>query len=224
MTPLIIDYGHGGLIDGVYQTPGGKQYTFTDVMPNLTLYEGVSNRMTAAALMRAALAAGYPVFDCVADQWVRTGLHWSDLQQKDISLTARVNSANQHPDGLLVSCHSNAVGNAISGASQSANGIDIYTSRGTTRSDAVATSVYNSFADNMQGLRMRSGDWQDGDVDHEANFTIIAKTTMPAVLGEVGFFTNLSDARYLHDINNHGQIALCYWYGVRSYLEGGTDV
>ncbi|MHA2085935.1 MAG: hypothetical protein ACXABD_19500, partial [Candidatus Thorarchaeota archaeon] len=67
--PLLIDYGHGGLIDGVYQTPGGKQYTFTDVDPNLVLYEGVSNRKTAAALMRLAREAGVPVFDVVADVW-----------------------------------------------------------------------------------------------------------------------------------------------------------
>ena len=27
---IIIDYGHGGMIDGEYQTPGGKQYHFTE--------------------------------------------------------------------------------------------------------------------------------------------------------------------------------------------------
>ena len=58
MKPLLIDYGHGGLINGEYQTPGGKQYTHTDVDPPLTLYEGVSNRMSAAALMRLALNEG----------------------------------------------------------------------------------------------------------------------------------------------------------------------
>ncbi len=223
MTPLIIDYGHGGLIDGVYQTPGGKQYTFTDVQPPLTLYEGVSNRKTAAALMRLALMAGYPVWDCVADRQVLSAPLWSDLQQLDISLSARVRSANNFPAGLLISCHSNAVGNAIKGPSQSANGIDIYTSRGTTRADAVASSVYDSFKENMQGLRVRAGDYVDGDSDHEADFYIVRKTVMPAVLGEIGFFTNLSDAQYLAELQNHGQIALCYWYGIEEHLRRGTQ-
>lgn len=222
MIPLIIDYGHGGLIDGVYQTPGGKQYTHTDVQPPLTLYEGVSNRMTAAALMRLALMEGYPVWDCVADQQVRSAPIWSDLEQADVRLSTRVASANQHPTGLLISCHSNAVGNAIRGPSQSANGIDIYTSKGNTRADAVASAVYESFKVHIKGLRVRAGEFSDGDSDHEADFYIVRKTLMPAVLGEVGFFTNLADAQYLAALENHSQIARCYWYGVKEYLQQGA--
>ena len=63
------------------------------------LYEGVSNRMTAAALMRLAHSAGVPVFDVVADQWITDMPSWEDLQQHDVSLQARVQSANAHRMG-----------------------------------------------------------------------------------------------------------------------------
>jgi len=216
--PLLIDYGHGGLIDSVYQTPGGKQYTCTDVQPPLTLYEGVSNRMSAAALMRLAHSAGVPVFDVVADQWITDMPSWEDLQQLDVSLQARVQSANAHPDGILISCHSNAIGTSIRGPSLAANGIDIYTYYGESGADPIASSIWQSFKDNQNALRVRSGDWTDGDPDCEAGFYILRKTSMPAVLGEIGFFTNLHDAEYLSQLANHEQIAACYWYGVKPYV------
>ena len=216
--PLLIDYGHGGLIDGVYQTPGGKQYTFTDVCPELVLYEGVSNRKTAAALMRLAHAAGIPVFDVVADMWCTDPVSWEELEQRDISLQSRVLSANKHPDGILISCHSNAIGTTIRGPSQAANGIDIYTYYGESGADPIATAIWQSFKDNQNALRVRSGNWSDGDPDCEAGFYILRKTSMPAVLGEIGFFTNLHDAQYLADLENHETIAACYWYGVRDYV------
>ena len=36
---VIIDYGHGGMIDEKYQTPGGKQYHFTEPEV-LSIFEG----------------------------------------------------------------------------------------------------------------------------------------------------------------------------------------
>jgi len=222
MKPLLIDYGHGGLINDEYQTPGGKQYTHTDVDPPLTLYEGVSNRMSAAALMRLALNEGAPVFDVVADRWVTVAPQWHDLEQRDVPLSARVRSANAHGRlSVLLSLHSNAIGNSIIGPSLAANGVDIYTSRGQTGADAVATDIFNAFK-SLNGLRLRGGEYTDGDPDHEADFYIVRKTVMPAVLGEVGFFTNLDDARYLANPHNHAAIASCYWYGVSKHLIGGN--
>ncbi len=44
---------------------------------------------------------------------------------------------------------------------------------------------------------MRRGQWSDGDVDYESGLWMLRKTVMPAVLGEHGFHTNLSDAQVL---------------------------
>jgi N-acetylmuramoyl-L-alanine amidase len=111
---------------------------------------------------------------------------------------------------LLVSCHSNAVGNNIRGPSLPAQGIEVYTSRGTTRSDAVAESLAESFRVNLASLRWRRV--------AEANFFILRRSTMPAVLGEVGFFTNIGDASFLLEPSNHAKISAAYWKGVSSWF------
>jgi len=210
MRCLIVDYGHGGMIDGTYQTPGGKQYHFTDQDPVVDIYEGVTNRMTAAALINLALADGVPVWDCVADRRWFDPVSWTDLEQRDISLVERARHANKHRLGLLVSCHSNAIGSSIYGASQSPRGVEVYTSRGHTTADDVAETLAESFRVNLSELRWRS--------IQEAGFYILRKTTMPAVLGEVGFFTNIDDARFLLDPANHAKIGQAYWNGVRQWL------
>ena len=210
MRSLILDYGHGGIIDGVYQTPGGKQYHFIEEDPIVSIYEGVTNRQTAAGLANLALEAGVPVWDCVGDRRISEPVIWTELVQADVPLSLRVRSANKHPCGLLVSCHSNAVGNNIRGPSLPAQGIEVYTSRGTTRSDAVAESLAESFRVNLAELRWRRV--------AEANFYILRRSTMPAVLGEVGFFTNLGDASFLLQPANHARISAAYWKGVSTWF------
>jgi N-acetylmuramoyl-L-alanine amidase len=224
-THLLLDYGHGGIIDGVYQTPGGKQYTHTSVSPPLVLYEGVSNRRTAWRLLRRALAAGVPVFDVVAARRYAPGVDappatWHDLEQLDVSLSRRTRAANKYRGGLYVSVHSNAIGNTISGPSRSARGVDVYTSHGQTAADPVADTLHAAFQEVLAGedMPVRRGDWRDDDADHEAGFWVLRKTAMAAVLGEVGFFTNIDDARFLDSERGQDLIAEAYWRGVGGWL------
>ena len=220
-TGVVIDYGHGGILDGEYQTPGGKQYTHTDASPPLFIGEGISNRMTAARLIRLLLDAGIPVVDAVAGRELVTSPEcFHSLEQRDISLSARVAVANRYPSHLFVSLHSNAVGNVIRGASQSARGAVIYTSRGQTSSDTVATSLHNAFAEAFEGepVKMRRGDFSDGDPDEESGFYVLRKTKGSAVLGEILFFTNLLDARYLLSSSGQDVIAGAYFNGIAPFL------
>ena len=60
---IVVDYGHGGMIDNQYQT-AGKQYTFSDY-DDYWIGEGVINRKIAAYLIRYALEAGVKVWDCL---------------------------------------------------------------------------------------------------------------------------------------------------------------
>ena len=65
---------------------------------------------------------------------------------------------------------------------------------------------------------MLDGDTRDGDHDMEARFWMLTKTKAPAVLGEMLFFVNIDDARYL--MSEHGQqvIAQAYFDGIVGYL------
>lgn len=220
---LLLDYGHGGVSpSGEYLTPGEKQYTFTS-HDDLFIGEGITNRETAWRLARLALAEGYEVYDVVAGHYLQGDPGFNDLEQQNVSLNTRVLNANQHdPDrSLLVSIHGNAIGDHIAGHGEPANGASFWTSKGQTLSDKVADTLHQAFtlAFSDEPVRTLRGDAaSDGDTDYEADFYVLRKSRMPAVLGEVLFFTNITDARYLLSARGQDVIANAYWSGIRPWM------
>lgn len=206
-----IDYGHGGLIDGQYQNTG-KQYTFTDHGDHW-IGEGLINRRIAAKVIGLLLRdTDAIVVDCVADVCWESGPHWYDLDQRDASLRERVKNANAQTLDIFVSLHSNAIGDDIRGPSRRPRGVSFFTSPGQTVADDYATAFYRAFED--QDLPIRPGHWGDADQDWEAPFYVLTKTRAPAVLAEVGFYTNYEDARYLQSEAGQDEIARCYVAGI----------
>jgi N-acetylmuramoyl-L-alanine amidase len=214
---IALDYGHGGWKGGLYpgsgayQTPGGKQYHHTD-SPPLSIYEGVVNRMIAARVVNLLRASGVRVYDVVANvEWREWPVAWEDMEQSDVALGTRVSRANRRPSWLYVSLHGNAVGNTIRGPSQSARGIEVYTSVGQTGSDKVADALVAAFKRHCEpDMPVRRGEWSDGDVDYERDFYVLKRTRGAAVLGEVGFFTNRQDATLLLDDSFQERVATAY--------------
>lgn len=202
-TELVVDYGHGR------ETPG-KYYEFTD-HGGLICREWITNRMTAARVIKAMVNAGRRVFDVVADRyWEADDVNapdwsWMKLESSDPPLSARCRRANKHPDGLGISFHSNAVGYSNKGPSLSARGATMYTSPGNTDSDIIAEWLYIEFvwAFAKQPVFMRKGDLRDGDHDMEARFAMLTKTAGTWVLPEMLFFVNIDDARFL--LSDQGQ-------------------
>ena len=178
---FLLDPGHGGVINGVYQTPG-KRSPVTD--DGRQLFEGEFNRKVVAKIK------------AYCDQ---AGISYVDLpdSKKDISLSARVSKANElyakRKSGekmVLISVHANAHGNGENWTN--AKGWEIYTTTGKTKSDDIATLIYKEMKLQFpnETYRLSSG---DGDPDREKNFYIIHKSSMPAVLSENFFMTNKSD-------------------------------
>ena len=220
---IVLDYGHGGLLDGVYQT-AGKRYRFTDQPDEVQVLEGVVNRRVAVWLAWLLADAGVAVFDPVANRAYRPGPpSWRDLEQTDVSLSKRVSRANAlRGPSLYLSIHSNALSDEVSGPSVAARGTTFWTSPGRTTSDAVATSLHAAFSacPNLTSrIPVRTGDLSDGDIDHEARFCVLEKTTGSAVVGEVGFYTNIHDARALLDPACQALIADCYLTGLKPWLK-----
>lgn len=225
---VCLDYGHGGLVEGAYQT-AGNQYTFTDA-EDYWIGEGVINRKCAARLMGLLLKSGTRVWDAVAQREWTWAPSWCELEQADVRLDARTDyanrvEANRRVEGfsLFLSLHSNAVGALAHGPSQPARGVSFYTAPGESTADAVASTLHAAFCARLaaEDFPMRSGDWADGDVDHEARLWVLRRTTAPAVLGEVGFFTNLTDARFLDSERGQQIIAESYFAGIQSWLVRG---
>ncbi len=99
------------------------------------------------------------------------------------SLAARVNAANAWPADYFISLHCNA------SATPEANGTEalVYSAQG--RSYPLAEDILDGIAD-ATGLRNRGVKLRPG-------LYVLRKTTMPAILLELGFITNPSDAAML---------------------------
>lgn len=198
----ILTYGHGGMLDvdgdgkPEYQT-AGKQYHFDS---GLSFYEGVFNRRVAAQVANILLAVGAEVHDGVAGRRITEPVRAEDLEQSDVSLARRVAYANKYRQDVLVDIHANAAGvTSLHGEGWSrAHGGMVFTSRGQTSSDAVATSLVGSMRAGVPQIKMRQEFVNDTDPDYEKDFYVLRKTQDAAVLIECGFFTNPAEAAFMY--------------------------
>lgn len=177
---VIIDNGHG--ID----TPG-------KCSPDKRVKEYLINRIVAHGAVSKLKELGYDARLLVPEI-------------NDISLGERVRRANKICDEvgagnvILISTHCNAAGGA--GEWLSAQGWSAYTTKGKTKSDLLANSLYGA-AERVFADRKIRRDMSDGDPDWEADFYIIRKTKCPAVLIENFFMDNKDDAEFL--LSKEGQ-------------------
>ena len=187
----IFDNGHGGIIDGVYQTAGKRSPIWPD---GSQLFEGEFNRAIVKRLMKLCNDAN---IDCV--NLVDTNV--------DIPLSTRTAQANEiyrntDKPCIYISIHANGF------TEESANGWSCYTSKGETQSDAIATILYEKAEAEFPDEYIRKDTYSDGDVDKEANFWVLAKTAMPAILSENFFMTNYDNChKYLMTEEGRDRIA-----------------
>ena len=165
-----IDKGHGGMIDGIYQTLPSKMYEHS---PTEIFYEGVWNRLIGDLLLSELEARG---IDCIDT----TG------SQMDIPLDIRVDVINtyyrKYPNLVLISLHANAGGGT---------GFEVWTSVGQTKSDVFAEVLAHEIMARFDEPFRQ--DKQDGDLDKEDHFYILKNTHCPAVLPECLFYDNYAD-------------------------------
>ncbi len=134
------------------------------------------------------------IVERIASKCNQLGIHHHILvpEDNDVPLSERCNRANQLKSKLpkiVVSVHGNAAG------VEQANGYEVWTSPGKTKSDQVATVFYNQIK-KLTDLKMRR-DNSDGDPDKESRFYILIHTKMPCILTENGFFTNEKECRLM---------------------------
>jgi len=165
---VLLDNGHGGLINGEYQTPG-KRKNWGD---KGTIYEGEFNRAIVNGIIQELTFLGIPYVNIAPEYW-------------DVRLETRVRRANKYPANkcFYVSVHSNAGGG---------NGSEFFTSPGDTKSDKIATIFGKEFQSEFPDRTLRT-DFSDGDLDKERRFYVLTKTKMPAVLTENFFMDNFEE-------------------------------
>lgn len=169
MKTILLDAGHGGVINGVYQTKGKRSPEFDQGV----LYEGEFNRAIVNRLIVMLEHHAVPYINLTS-----TNL--------DIGLDNRVDFANtlekDYKDTVYISIHANAGGGT---------GFEVFTSPGPTRSDDYAEVLIEQIEKEFSELRLRA-DTKDGDHDKEARFYVLTQTRMPSVLIECAFMDTKS--------------------------------
>ena len=211
---ILIDNGHG------VNTAGKKS-------PDKQLLEYKYNREIAIQLVAELKAKGYDAERIVTEE---TDISLGERCRRINAICNKIGTANV----ILISVHVNAAGSG--GVWRSAGGWCAYTTRGVTKSDAIATKLYEAaevslaaYAEALEagkktGLydskqRPFRTDYQDGDADQEADFYIIKNTKCPAVLTENLFMDNKTDMAFLLSEAGRKAIVDLHVNGIINYIK-----
>ena len=142
----------------------------------------------------------------------------------DISLTTRASLANDFwlrnskPKSMFISIHANAF------SSESARGTETYTANNASSASKNFAKVLNdNVVKTMKSLDVNA---KDRGVKSK-NFTVIDKASMPSVLVEYAFYSNLDDLKILK--NNRSELveatvkAICQFFGIEYKKEITTN-
>lgn len=152
----------------------------------------------------------------LSEMLVRSGIPYEVLvpEMSDVPLSERCRRANEIYDRnngrcFLISIHANAGGGS---------GIEVCTSRGKTRADAIAFELYNQLDEEFGGEWPMRADWADGDPDKEEDFYILSRTKCPAVLVELFFMDNEKDCRFILSGEGRQRCSSAIYKAIRNLL------
>lgn len=169
---IILDPGHGGIINGLPVTPGKRSPLWSD---NSILVEGEFTRDICKMLEFNLNKIGVEVFFTIRSEI-------------DLSLEDRVKFANQihksNPNCLYLSVHSNAGGGT---------GFEAYSSKGKSKADEYVKIFYEEFKKSFPKEKTRSS--SPIEYGKEENFYVLKNTNMPAVLTESLFMDTERECR-----------------------------
>ncbi|HEY9846901.1 MAG TPA: N-acetylmuramoyl-L-alanine amidase [Candidatus Caenarcaniphilales bacterium] len=127
-------------------------------------------------------------------------------QDRDLDLAPRVAYAEGLRADAFVSIHANS----INLSRPAINGLETYHAPGSSSGARLARTIHNSILGSIsvrdRGVR-------------QARFYVLRKTSMPAVLVEVGFVTGREDAAKLADPNYRSKMAAAITQGVLQYFQ-----
>ena len=190
-TLVILDNGHG--ID----TPGKRSPVWSN---GTQLFEWKFNRDIVDYIIQYLQVANISYVKLVEET-------------QDISLKERVDRINsifkEYKDKYkiyLISVHGNAADNA-----PTANGIEVFTSIGETKSDVIAEIFYSKLKN--LGWKMRPNRSNKGG--KEENFYILKNSHCPAILTENGFYTNEEECKKMLEFYWQKEIALAHYKAIQ---------
>ena len=127
-----------------------------------------------------------------------------------LPLSKRSMKANLSKADAFLSVHCN------SAIAPTAHGFEVFTTRGNSRADDLASKLYKRFE---QLGRTGRKDMADGDPDKEASFHVLTKTKMPAALFELEFIHNQQGHDFLSNQDSQVKMARALSDGILDYFE-----
>ena len=216
---VALDPGHAS------STPGKRSpYSACKVEPALDFYEYKFNREICNMLAKMLYEYGIEVFITTDKERDK------DI---DVSLTTRATRAwnkikASGKKGIFISVHANA--NGKGSVWDKAKGWSAYTTKGNNISDQLADCFYDEAEKMFDGKKLKiRTDKSDNDRDWEENFTVIfkmeqfstknGKPTVPAVLTENFFYSNIEDCKYLCETSNQLDIAKLHLNAILAFAD-----
>lgn len=200
----LLDNGHGGFINGVYQT-NPKYGKKSPIWPDgRQLFEGEFNRDVVKRIAKLLSEAKIEYKIIVPEE--------TDISLQDRAVRANNIHMANNKQTIFFSIHANGGGGT---------GYEIWTSKGETMSDKYATILYNELKKEFPDMIGRK-DLRDGDVDKEEDFYVLKYTAMPAVLSENFFQDTLNpDCEILMSEEGREKIAIAHFNTIK-IIESGT--
>ena len=219
---ILVDPGHG------VNTPGKRSPDAANGRNDSPLYfrEYSWARKCACGICDVLQAEGYTAFLLVKEE-------------EDVPLSERTKRIKSYCNAygteniIVLSVHVNAAGS--DNTWRDARGLAIYTSPGKTKSDALATCIYdaaveelierkyghpygNTFGPDSGKQKPIRADWSDGDPDFEAAFWMLTKHPAVSVLVEHMFQDNKEDVRWLKSDAGLGACIQFDVQGIENYI------
>ena len=155
------------------------------------------NLNVSLELARLLREAGYSV------RIYRTTSDENVLQNKNADLRNRAQTANNWDADYFISIHTNSSQNP------NAQGVEAYVYRLGGASERLAESIVDAVSSEL-GSRNRGV--------MQANFAVLKRTNMPAVLVELGYLTNSTEALNLNSPAWQRAVARAIFNGINDYL------
>ena len=173
------------------------------------------SREVVSAIKSVLENMGYQVFIDIEDDDLKLP------QSRELCLRCKiVNDLCKHyGKGIYVSVHVNAA--ASDGKWHDATGWEVYTTPGKTKSDILATCLYEAARYNNKSKKLRA-DFSDGDPDKEAHLYVLKHTECPAVLTENFFQDNKKDVDYLLSDEGFHAIVRLHVEGILKYIKDNS--
>jgi len=196
---VLLDNGHGN-------NTAGKRSPKLEDGRQLLEYQWARDVVRRIASMLEAEGIAYRVI--TPEEW--------DVDWKERCRRANRIAKESDAPTIFISVHVNAAG--MGDKWMEAYGWCAYTTRGTTKADALATCLYEAAKEIFpEGKRLRR-DYSDGDPDQEAGFAVLKHTSMPAVLTENFFMDCRKECEWLLTDEAKDMCARVHVEGIKKYM------